>query len=222
MELSKEQLQKELEFAAVQQNTGICETYSYCRLCKELKTKTLYLNSETPCADAYLDLQEITAKLKSYKENKEYIKIAVERINLWTIALNSKDKDKLAELFDSSEAIDLGMPRAEGKISSPIESELQKHEITREMVKMWITREQSKLDGIRIEVNQLKRIFKKLKEEDMFIIECKCFDNLKWTDTQISYQNKFKKHLDESVLRKRLARIKEKIRNLIKIEENLK
>jgi|GEM_PF-3286104 len=220
MDMNKEKLQKELEFAALNQNKGVCESYSYCKFCKEPK-KTLR-NSMTPCADAYIDLRDISEKLKNYKDNEEYIKTAVDRINLWTIALNSKDKDKLTELFDSSEAIDLGMPRAEGKISSPIESAMQRHEITREMVNVWITREQSKLNGIRIEVNQLKRAFEKLKEDDMFILECKCFDNLKWIDTQISYENKFKICIDESVLRKRLVRIKEKIRNLLKNEENLK
>jgi hypothetical protein len=214
MEKSKIQIQKELEFAAVQQNTGICESYSYCRFCKE--PKKVLRNSMTPCADAYLDLKDITIKIENYKDNKEYIEVAKERIELWVVALNSTDEDELWKLFDSSESVDLGMPKAKYKLSSPIESELIKKEITREQVKTWIQREQEKLDSTRKEVYSLERAFKQLKDDEMFLVECKCWDKMKWKDIVSSYEIKYNKKIDDTVLRRRLVRIKEKIHNFLK------
>lgn len=212
--MNKEKIQLLLEAEACKKNGGMCESYEYCKFCEQ--PKKINRTSNTPCADAYMNLKDITKQLNNYQENKEYIKTSSDRINLWKIALNSKKEEDLWILFDTSEPIDLGMPRAKNKISSPIESELNKREITREMVKVWINREEEKLNCIKRDVYKLEDIFKVLKEEEMFLIECKYFDKLKYSDIEVSYENEFKKCINNDALRKKLLRIKEKIRNLQK------
>ncbi|MNW07058.1 hypothetical protein D3C71_2035870 [compost metagenome] len=84
------------------------------------------------------------------------------------------------------------------------------------MVKTWITREQGKLDSAIKEVYALERALEALKEEELFLVECKCFDNLRWPDIAISVEARYKKKVDEGNLRQKLVRIKQKIINFLK------
>lgn len=58
----KKELQNSLEAAAVKQNGGECETYHYCRSCKE--RRKLKRDSETPCADAVIRMKQGHCKIR--------------------------------------------------------------------------------------------------------------------------------------------------------------
>lgn len=213
MKINKEELQKILEKKAVKKNGGMCESYEYCKFCKE--SQTINRKSITPCADALLTLKDINTMLKSYIKNKAKIATIAERINVWEKAL-----DEGVNIFMKVPESTLGMPRAKNKINSPIEDIVLNEEMNEKQVKEMIKIEKNKKTALEYEVRKLDIAFSILNEKDMFLIECKYFENMDWVDIENSYNNTFKKVLTVKGLKNKMTNIKLKILKIIKTGQN--
>lgn len=172
-ELDKYELQTILEAMATKSPShGMCEEYNYCTYCAE--PKSFIRKSNTPCADAYIDMKDINEMLKNYVNNKAKISSIKERLQMWTNALESDD----LMFIDVPESI-IGMPRAKyPTIKSPIERELEYKEMDKEKIKEMINSEKSRLFLLERQIRKLDIAFSVLPERDMFLIECKYFENL--------------------------------------------
>ena len=205
----KETLQKALEQSALQSGTrGMCEAYDYCKFCKE--PTSFIRRSDTPCADAYVSMQNINKMLKRYLTNKAKISTIKERIKIWKNALES---DEIV-ILDVPETT-LGMPRAKYRITSPVEKEVEYKELDRKKIKEMIREEQSKLFILETEVNKLDIAFSVLPQKDMFLIECKYFENMNWRDIEEAYNKKYNKKVTEKRLRNKMTSIKKLILDII-------
>lgn len=209
MELSNEQIQNILENRAVSSAShGMCEAYDYCKFCED--PTSFKRKSDTPCADAYKDMQNINKMLKRYLPNKAKISTIKERIKIWEEAINS---DELA-ILDVPET-NFGMPKAKYRISSPIEKEIEYKELDRKQIKELIKKEKSKLFGIEAEVKNLDIAFSVLPQKDIFLIECKYFENMNWCDIENAYNKKYNKNITEKRLRNKMTSIKKLILDII-------
>lgn len=209
MKIDKENLQNILENRAVNSAShGMCEAYDYCEFCKE--PTSFIRRSDTPCADAYEDMQNINKILKRYLPNKAKISTIKERIKIWEDAINS-DEIVILDVPEST----LGMPKAKYRISSPVEKEAEYKELDREKIKEMIKEEKSKLFVLETEVKNLDIAFSILPKKDMYLIECKYFEDMNWYDIEEAYNKKYNKHITEKRLRNKMTSIKKLILDII-------
>jgi len=93
--INKNELQYVLEKDACKKNGGMCESYNYCKFCAE--PKRIFRKSDTPCADAYIDMKDITKMLKNHIKDKEYIEVNTKKIE---IPYDSeKDLERILEIL---------------------------------------------------------------------------------------------------------------------------
>lgn len=154
----------------------------------------------------------IEKALKDYKKNKGKIETTEERCNYWQYCLDTMTDEEITVEFVYQQADTYGMPKAKNS-ESPIEKEIVFHEVTREMVKQWIRDDESRIRPLKHQVKQIEIALGSLTEEENYVIECKCIDNWKWTQVEISFNDKFKKEITTE----RLKQIK--IQALKKMEE---
>lgn len=208
--MNKNVIQELLEKDACKKNGGICESYEYCRFCKE--PKKLYRTSNTPCADAYIDLKDITNSLKRYKENKEYIKIAKQRVVIWRNELNTKDPDELLDWFSDLKKTDtFGMPKGKGAYISPDELKVLGTEHIRERILYFIKAEESRIFSVELDVAKVEYGLNRLSNEERFIIECRHFENMTISDIVDSYIKLFQKGIAEETIRNKILIAKKKL-----------
>ena len=98
------------------------------------------------------------------------------------------------------------MPRTKNN-NSPVENRVIKQIVTREMVKQWIKDDKSRLRILEYETKQIEIALGSLTEEENYIIECKCIDNWKWRQIEISFNDKFRR--GKEITEERLKDIKE-------------
>ncbi|MDO4282362.1 MAG: hypothetical protein Q4D02_01885 [Clostridia bacterium] len=205
--INKEKIQYKLEKEAVKRNGGMCESYEYCKFCEE--PKSFNRKSRTPCADALLTLKDINDMLKNYMKNKAKVSTIKERINNWE---NNKD---ILDFVDVPE-YNLGMPRAKNKISNPIENQVIYKEMNKKQVEELIEIEKSKLFSLEREVKKLENAFSILSDKEMFLIECRYFENRSWENVEYNFNRKFKMKSTKKRLQNQIADIKKKILDVIK------
>lgn len=210
---SKEKVQHLLERQACKSNGGVCESYSYCKFCKE--PKNFVRESSTPCADAYIDMSYITNLLKNYKENKEKIAIIKERINLWKRIQqeHAEDLEYLTDWFlDLKKSDTYGMPKAIGMYISTVEEKTIKKEEINNTIYKFIKIQEERNKTLTWEINKLEKAIKNLKEEERFILDCKYLEmHLKTKDIIVSVYNTYKKTYGTEAIKKKIASIKRKI-----------
>lgn len=208
--MDKNVLQEILEQRALKGATkGMCEAYDYCDFCEE---PTSFLRrSSTPCADAYLNMKDINNMLKNYMTNKAKIATIKDRLEIWYKAIKSED----IMFIDVPEST-LGMPKPKYKISSPVEKEIEYKEMDKKKIEEMIKSEESRLYSLERNIRKLDIVFNILPERDMFLIECKYFENMSWMEIEDNYNNKYKKKITEKRLRNKMSDIKKQILYIIK------
>lgn len=207
--INKEMLQYKLEREAIKQNGGICESYAYCRFCKE--PKSFNRKSPIPCAEALLDLRDINDMLKKYMSNKMKITTMKERIKRWEEGIGKEE-------FIDVPVSNFGMPRAKNRISSPVENQVIYQEMNERQVREMIRREKSKLSVLEQEVRKLDIAFECLSSAEMFLLECRYFLNLSWHDIENNFNQEFHTEVTEKRLKNRITSIKKKLLDIIRVQ----
>lgn len=156
----------------------------------------------------------IEQSLREYKKNIGKIATVEERDKYWQYCLDTMTDEEIASEFVYEKQDTYGMPKAKNN-ESPVETEVVKHEVTREMVKQWIKDDQSRIRPLKQQVKQIEIALGSLTEEENYVIECKCIDNWKWTQVEIGFNEKYRDK--DKITTERLKRIK--IEALKKMEE---
>jgi hypothetical protein len=211
--MDKNVLQEILEREACRKNGGMCESYNYCKFCKE--PKIIDRISDTPCADAYIDMKDVTNVLKKHQDDKEYIKVNTEKIKIWRKELNEKwnDDDYLNEWYSDLKSCDtFGMPKRKGGVYSVLENETINRENIRKKISDFIELEEERLRGVKRRYYILEKALDSLSEKDRFIIDCKYGKSkLSFNDTILSYKKKYNHEFSIDQIKKKMAVIKRKI-----------
>ena len=140
----------------------------------------------------------IEKALKDYRKNKGKIETSEERCNYWQYCLDTMSDDEIASEFI-------------------YEKEVIIHEVTREMVKQWITDDKSRIRPLKHEIKQIEIALGSLTEEENYVIECKCIDNWEWVQVEIGFNEKFRNEKEITI--EQLKKIKKK--SVRKMEEIL-
>lgn len=156
----------------------------------------------------------IEQSLREYKKNIGKIATVEERDKYWQYCLDTMTDEEIASEFVYEKQDTYGMPKAKNN-ESPVETEVVKHEVTREMVKQWIKDDQSRIRPLKQQVKQIEIALGSLTEEENYVIECKCIDNWKWAQVEIGFNEKYRDK--DKITTERLKRIK--IEALKKMEE---
>lgn len=137
-----------------------------------------------------MDLKIIEDALRDYKRKKSVIDTTRERIKVFQNALEHPE-DHWGIFLGSSWAI--GIPRGEGYGgTSAVEFSVLTEEEERELLKQWISDEQSRIYPLEVEVRQIEGALSALTKQQRFIIECKYFEEMFWRDIEISFNNTFR------------------------------
>ena len=147
----------------------------------------------------------IEQSLRNYKKNKGKIETTEERDKYWQYCLDTMSAEEIAKEFVEAQADNTGMPKAKNN-NSPVEKNIIKKEVTREMIKQWIKDDQSRIRPLKHEVKQIEIAMGSLNEEENYIIECKCIDNWKWAQVETAFNEKFRDKNEITI--ERLKRIK--------------
>ncbi len=207
--MNREEIQEKLEKEALKCNGGMCESYSYCKFCKE--PRKMKRESSTPCADALLDMKDINHMLKNYMNNKAKIATLSERIDVWNRALEENEN-----IFTNVSESTFGMPKSKNRIYSPVESQALRNELNHRQAEELIKIAKSERIALEIEVRKLEVAFSTLSPKDVFLVECKYYENMDWHDIEISYNKNFNKDLTQKRLQNKLSNIKKKILGIIR------
>lgn len=153
-----------------------------------------------------LTLVELEAKLNNFKKNRALIETTEIRIRTYEDLLKNNKDDRLNLIFESSEAVELGMPKPKGKISKPVEMALIKKEISREKVREWIDNDKNRILIPKLELQQIESAMKALNEEEVYIIELKYFNKWNWnaivSEFNARFRNVYNTYISESGIRK--------------------
>lgn len=160
----------------------------------------------------------IERALREYKKNKGKIETTEERCKYWKYCLDTMSDDEIASEFVDEKLDTYGMPKAKNN-NSPVERIIIHKEVTRDMVKQWIKDDKSRIRPIKHEVKQIEIALGSLTEEENYIIECKCIDKWKWTQVEISFNEKFrnKREITEEQLKKIKIEALKKMEEIINI-----
>ena len=209
--IDKTQVQSMLERSAIKRNGGMCETYSYCKFCKE--PTVMCRESDTPCADAFVDMKRVNQMLKNYYSNIEYVNAGQFRIQIWEETFNERyyDEEYLAEWYGELKKEDtFGMPKAKGMYISPVEVQAQKRNNIREKIKDFIQKEKDRVNGVKTEVEILKQVFITFNEKDKFILDL-ILDKYTIANIIVSYEKMYGKSYSEKAMKNKVGVIKKKI-----------
>lgn len=189
----------------------------YCTHIKKMKVEALNFNYfyKKKRRETRMNIEKA---LKEYKRNKGKIITIEERYKYWQKCLNTMTDEEIANEFIYKKPDTYGMPKTKN-IESPVESEVIKYEVTREMVKQWIKDEKSRVSHLKYEIKQIEVALKSLTDEENYVIECKCINNWKWYQVEISFNEKFRNK--DKITNEQLKKIKLKaLRKMEEIVEN--
>lgn len=158
----------------------------------------------------------IEKDLREYRKDKGKIETSEERCKYWQYCLDTMTDDEIASEFIYEDNNTYGMPKAKNN-NSPVETKIITKEVTRDMVKQWIKDDQSRIRPIKHKVKQIEIALGSLTEEENYIIECKCIDNWKWVQVEISFNEKFKKEITTEQLKKIKTKTLKKMEEIINI-----
>lgn len=147
----------------------------------------------------------IEKALKNYNENKGRIEAAQARCDLWQYCLDTMTDEQIALEFIYTEGDTYGMPRARTN-ESPVEKEVVRHEVTREMVKRWIKDDESRMVPVKYEIKLIDIGLGSLTEEENYVIKCKCVEGWNYKQVEISFNNEFRN--EDKITTERLKKIK--------------
>lgn len=214
MRIDKENLQNILEREACKKNRGMCESYNYCDFCKE--PQNIYRSSNTPCADAYIDMKSISKRLQNMISDKEYIEVNEEKIKIWKKEFQEKWNDEkfLQEWYlDLNREDNFGMPKAKNKLySSPIDNEIIERDNVRQLIRKFIETEEGRLKTVKREYFELVNAIDKLNDKEKFLVQCRYGDmKLNLQDTIVSFNKKFNQEYTLDGIKNKMSNIKKKI-----------
>lgn len=130
---------------------------------------------------------DIRDKLKQYKEKKAKVETTKARIEAYQVLLEDPNIEQLGYYLTFRET---GMPGTGGG-GSMVERSAIQGELTRELVKEWIKEDQSRITLLEIEVAQIEAALKSLTSWEEYIIKCKYFENMFWTNIEASFNSEF-------------------------------
>lgn len=149
---------------------------------------------------------ELENKLNNFRKNKAFVEATEIRIKTYEELLKSNTDDVLSLIFDNTDSIELGMPRAKGIISKPTEQAIFKKEIRREKVQEWIDEDRSRILMPKLELLQIATALKALNDEERYIIELKYFNKWTWGAIEQEFNSKFRNlyntYISESGIKK--------------------
>lgn len=135
----------------------------------------------------------VESALKDYKRKKSLVETSKERISAWNYALNNFDV--VEDVFANSKPDDcwiLGSNRSSYPTNNSfVESELIKRESNIELLQKFIREEESRMFLLNLEVSQIEKALGSLNTQEVFIVECKYFENMTWINTEKNFNEKF-------------------------------
>lgn len=144
----------------------------------------------------------IEDRLKLYKKHRADVDTTLQRITVWEEMIKKGD----FSVFEYSSPSTLGMPKATGfNISSPIETEICKNEMTKEIVQSWIADDWSRIRLKKLECEQIECAIKGLKEQQKYILECKYFEGWSWKNIEINFNSNYqhkREYVSDEAIRK--------------------
>lgn len=137
-----------------------------------------------------MNIKTLENALRSYKRKKSIIETTLLRIEAFKKAIEDPDSFSGVFLGTSKE---IGMPRGtNGGGSSSVELAVTDKEEAVELLYEWIKDDKSRIYPYQVEKEQIDGAMAALTAEERFIIECKYFENMFWSDIEISFNNKFR------------------------------
>jgi hypothetical protein len=130
---------------------------------------------------------DIRDKLKLYRGKKARVETTKARIQAYQVLLEDPEIEQLGYYLSFREP---GMPGSGGG-GSMVERSVIHGELTRELVKEWIKEDQSRITLLEIEVAQIEAALKSLTSWEEYIISCKYFENMFWTNIEASFNSEF-------------------------------
>jgi len=127
--------------------------------------------------------------LREYKINKSKVETTLARIEAWKSALNNTDY--LLYLVKTSSK-EIGMPRGTGIQGSTVETIALDTEEGVELIKEWIREDESRIFPLQTEIEQIDIALKSLTTGEKFVIECKYFDNMFWSNIEFSFNETYR------------------------------
>lgn len=154
--------------------------------------------------------------LKNYNENKGRIEASQARCDLWQYCLDTMTDEQIALEFIYTEGDTYGMPRAKTN-ESPVEREVVRHEVTRNMVKQWIKDDESRMVPVKYEIKLIDIGLGSLTKEEKDVIECKCIEgwSYKQVEADFNTRNREEKPIDIEQLKKIKAKALKKMEKII-------
>lgn len=148
--------------------------------------------------------------LKSYKDNRAFIELTLERIKGYKDMLN---KDDIEDHVYYATCIDYTMPRGPSLNISPVERSLLSKQLSSENIHEWIKEEQSRIWLKQQEIQQIDLALKACSEQERYLIDRKYFDKWQWRQIEIEFNEKFRKknQIGEEQLKKIMKKLLEKL-----------
>lgn len=154
----------------------------------------------------------IESMLRKYKENKAYVDTALLRVHEWEGIANCDN----IEDYISSTSRDIGDIRST-KISKPVEQIIFQVCKKMEDIKKLISDEKSRIFLIKMEVKHIEIALEALTAQEIYIVECKYFENMFWRNIEYAFNERFRSGniTSEEMLRKKNKYVLKKLYNIL-------
>lgn len=138
-----------------------------------------------------MDIRVIETALRDYKRKRSVIETTLLRVEQFKEAI--EDPDAFTSIFIRN-YIEPGMPRGKGGIGggSSVEKSVQDKEEAIELLRQWINDDKSRIYPYQIEKEQIDAALGALTRQQVYIIECKYFEDMFWRDIEVSFNEKFR------------------------------
>lgn len=156
---------------------------------------------------------DIPKRLKEYKEKKAKVEVTKARIEAYQVLMCEPDLETYGYYARSRES---GMPGG-GGISSEVELICDQRELTKALIQEWIDDDRSRIALLEIEVTQIEMALKSLTSGEEYVIGCKYFDGMFWSQIELCFNVQFPQK--QNVTQERLRQMNKEA--LSKLEEIL-
>lgn len=149
-------------------------------------------------------IKVIEKMLKEYRKKRAKVDNSLATIQAWEESLENPD---VVEYLVRTYGVEMGMPTAKYKITSPQEVEILRNELEPEeaaqLVREWIKDEYSRIFKDKLEVEAIERALSALTPSQKYVIELKYFDEFFWSVIEDKYNERFreKNYVTEARLR---------------------
>ena len=125
--------------------------------------------------------------LKDYKKKKATVETTNARIEALQVLMCEPNLEDYEYYSYSKE---MGMPKGSG-VSSTVERMVGQRELTQELIKEWIAEDRSRIYFLGLEIKQVEEALKGLTSWEEYVISCKYFENMFWSNIEASFNAQF-------------------------------